>query len=98
LDWIVLHINENTESMVKGKIDLSALSNSRRINPISVIMCQANIDCKCRRRLLMVTHCHMTNLALSSNITMFSDKEDMAEQEEDEQAGKECYITIFIFS
>ena len=39
LDWIVLHTNENTESMVKGRIDPSALPNSRRINPTSVIMC-----------------------------------------------------------
>jgi hypothetical protein len=39
LDWIVLHTNENTESVVKGRINLSALPNSRRINPISVIMC-----------------------------------------------------------
>jgi hypothetical protein len=38
LDWIVLHTNENTESMVKGRIDPSALPNSRRINPTSVIM------------------------------------------------------------
>jgi hypothetical protein len=38
LDWIVLHTNENTESMVKGRIDPSALPNSRWINPISVIM------------------------------------------------------------
>ena len=38
-DWIVLHTNENTESMVKGRIDPSALPNPRRINPTSVIMC-----------------------------------------------------------
>jgi hypothetical protein len=34
LDWIVLHTNENTESMVKGRFDPSALPNSRQINPI----------------------------------------------------------------
>jgi len=40
LNWIglFLHTNENTESMAKGRIDPSALPNSRQINPISVIM------------------------------------------------------------
>ena len=38
LDWIVLHTNENMESMVKGRTNPSALPKSRRINPINVIM------------------------------------------------------------
>jgi len=45
LDWIVLHTNENTESMVKERINPSALPNSRQINSTSVIMWQTGKMC-----------------------------------------------------